>query len=332
MPEVPESRLKGNYGAAVVMARLSAKCLVRPVAADTDVGVDLYCETVDQKEQQPHLHFWVQVKAGNQCKKDPSSESARCSFKRSELEYWARQPVPVFAALVPTEWPPQSDPDIYIVDITTWSLFEDFSARKEPTLHSNYHWPAKNTESVKTFLTKVVPESTARLQISKGVIEASPVLTRQYVRSIPAVPVSRFKDKILNQIRTTATNSILFSYGQVDEQKDDIAFLHRLARIVAFFNEDHHWETYMARAISSHADQDYDGALALYNGAVDSIKGDSDVCDQPEFQEQLKDIEHLENCVRNKQPPSRRSDKKLINESRNRIQFGTCSNASITEG
>jgi hypothetical protein len=35
---VAESRLKGNYGAATVMARLSAECLVRPVAVDTDIG------------------------------------------------------------------------------------------------------------------------------------------------------------------------------------------------------------------------------------------------------------------------------------------------------
>ena len=45
MPAVTENRLKGNYGAALVVSRLSGECLVRPVAAETDVGVDLYCET-----------------------------------------------------------------------------------------------------------------------------------------------------------------------------------------------------------------------------------------------------------------------------------------------
>jgi hypothetical protein len=331
MPEVPESRLKGNYGAAVVMARLSRECLVRPVAADTDIGVDLYCETIDQG--QPFLHFWVQVKAGNQCKKDPSNERAYCSFKRSDLEYWARQPVPVFAALVPTEWPPQCDPDIYIIDITTQSLSIDFSGKwKTKNLHSDYCWQARDIVSIRTFLTQVVPESTARLQCSKGVVAASPVLTRQYVRSIPAVPVSQFKDKILNQIRTTAANSILFSYDQGVKHADDIAFLRRLARIVELFDEDPHWETFMARAITRHADQDYKRALELYQRAVDSIKGDSDVCNQPEFQKQLQYIGDLENCARNKQPPSKRADKKLMNKARNRIQFGTCSNASVTEG
>jgi len=45
MPIADTNRLKGNYGAAYVSARLSSECLVRPVAAETDVGVDLYCET-----------------------------------------------------------------------------------------------------------------------------------------------------------------------------------------------------------------------------------------------------------------------------------------------
>lgn len=51
MPTVDENRLKGNYGAAYVSARLSSECLVRPVAAETGVGVDLYCETVASKEK-----------------------------------------------------------------------------------------------------------------------------------------------------------------------------------------------------------------------------------------------------------------------------------------
>ena len=63
MPAVTENRLKGNYGASLVMSRLSGECLVRPVAAETDVGVDLYCETV--AEGRPFLHFWLQVKAGD---------------------------------------------------------------------------------------------------------------------------------------------------------------------------------------------------------------------------------------------------------------------------
>src|SRR5262245_63391848 len=112
MSAVDENRLKGNYAAAYVSALLSSECLVRPVAADTDVGIDLYCETVEQGT--PFLHFWMQVKSGDQCRVIENGNSARCSFTIEHLEYWYRQPVPVFAALVPVHWPVAEDPIVYV--------------------------------------------------------------------------------------------------------------------------------------------------------------------------------------------------------------------------
>lgn len=55
-----------------------------------DIGVDLYCETV--ADGRPFLHFWLQVKAGDQCKRDPSANTASCAFELEHLDYWARQP------------------------------------------------------------------------------------------------------------------------------------------------------------------------------------------------------------------------------------------------
>jgi len=249
MPTVSDSRLKGNYGAAVVMTHLSSECLVRPVAVDTDVGVDLYCETVTQGR--PFLHFWVQVKAGEQCKTDPATNTASCRFDRDQLAYWAQQPVPVFAALVPTDWPAQRVPDLYIVDITTHVLFAGLpSAQNSVTLHSDYHWPVGTTDPVRTFLTQVVPDTTARLQCSRGVVAASPTPTPQYVRKTPAAPVTRFKDAILDQLRTTAANSVLFALASREQTADDAKFRRLLVHIVEQFADDPHWENFMARAVS----------------------------------------------------------------------------------
>ncbi len=98
MPIVDENRLKGNQGASLVASWLSERCLVRPVAEGTDVGIDLFCETVDESSGQPHMHFWVQVKAGKQVRiKDGK---AKCSFGADHIDYWARQPVPVYAFLI----------------------------------------------------------------------------------------------------------------------------------------------------------------------------------------------------------------------------------------
>lgn len=173
MPAVSDNRLKGNYGAALVVNRLSSDCLVRPVAVDTDVGVDLYCETVTQGK--PFLHFWLQVKTGEQCKVDGVRNSASLSFKLDHLDYYRSQPVPVFAALVPTPvWPIQQEPDIYIVDITTKLIDErPPSDQRFITLWSDYCLPAGDRESIRHFLEDTVPDATGRLQVSKGL---SPLL------------------------------------------------------------------------------------------------------------------------------------------------------------
>jgi len=53
-------QLKGNYAENLVAEWLSRVCLVRPVASGTDIGIDLYCESVVGNK--PYHHFWVQVK------------------------------------------------------------------------------------------------------------------------------------------------------------------------------------------------------------------------------------------------------------------------------
>jgi len=217
MPAIPPNRLKGNYGAALVASRLSGECLVRPVAADTDVGIDLYCETV--AEGRPFLHFWLQVKAGDQCKVDPSCRSAKCPFDAEHLRYWFRQPVPVFAALVPTEWPVVEEPSIHIIDVTTQILEnQNYLERQSITLESDYSWPVGDRSSVLDFLEQVVPATAARLQVRYGVVARIPQQTINYVHTTPSVPVLTFQEKILSQLRSTAAHAIMFSAG--GERKD----------------------------------------------------------------------------------------------------------------
>jgi hypothetical protein len=302
VPAVTENRLKGNYGAALVMSRLSAECLVRPVAAETDVGIDLYCETV--AEGHPFLHFWLQVKAGDQCKRDPSANIASCAFELDHLDYWALQPVPVFAALVPSGWPVLREPDIHIIDITTEILAKMFPAgQRTVTLWSDYAWPADDRASVLAFLAHVVPDTTARLQVSKGVIGDSPTPTPQYVRTRPHVPVLRFKDEILYQLRKTAANAILFSLVDARQTAADAAFRRLLARIVAQFDDDPpHWETFFSRAVSSHADEDYLNAVAMYEKARQCIHADKNCRDEGLLQEQIRVIERLEESARGRYP------------------------------
>jgi hypothetical protein len=300
MPAITRNRLKGNYGAALVSSRLSGECLVRPVAADTDVGIDLYCETA--AEDRPFLHFWLQVKTGDQCKVDASRGSAKCSFDGEHLNYWFRQPVPVYAALVPSEWPVVEEPAIHIIDITTQILDnQHYLNQQSITLESDYSWQVGDRSSVVDFLEQVVPATAARLQVRNGVVARIPQQTTTYVHTTPSVPVLAFQKEILSQLRSTAAHAIMFSAG--DEQTEmDVEFRRFLARIIELFTKSHfcqqkdHWENFFSRALSRHLDESYAEAALLYDEAQNCIHADSYVRDECSWQllaAKIGDLKHV---------------------------------------
>jgi hypothetical protein len=88
--------LKGNWGEQFIAAELASQgCLIRHVPQGHDVGVDLYCETTYKGT--PWMHFWCQVKT----LKGWRGKSK--SFKQGDIDYWLKQPIPVFIFLVPDE-------------------------------------------------------------------------------------------------------------------------------------------------------------------------------------------------------------------------------------
>jgi len=279
MPIIDQNRLKGNYGSSYVASLLSSECLVRPVAAETDVGVDLYCETL--AEDRPFLHFWVQVKTGDQCVVSSDGESASCSFGVDHLHYWISQPVPVFAALVPTDWPVSKVPSVYIVDLVTQLLGGIPRGKASHTMHSEWRWHPGDRADVRHFLENVVPTSTARLLCRQGLVAPIPTARPRYELKMPYVPVTRFRDVISQQIRRTAANSILFMFasGEIGEETNE--FRRTMAAVLEQYPEDPHWENFMARAISHHADNEFGIAEKLYMRARDFILKDEKVRDKP---------------------------------------------------
>lgn len=280
MPKVDVARLTGNYGSTLVAKRLSSECLVRPVAADTDVGVDLYCESLDDGE--PFLHFWMQVKAGAvQVQENSDRTKAKCRFKRDHLLYWSRQPVPVFAAMVPVSWPVADEPNIYIADITSRTIMEDPPPQDSVTIESDFVWIPGNQEGVREFLNRFVPMSEARLLCREGVVAPVKTLRSQYTRAVPLVPAARYQGKILEQLRQTAAMSIL-SMWQLGQLGDETSVSrHRLRDVLAQFHDDGHWENFMAIGISAHVDREWVLAEENYTKAIVAVEGDPDFAPQP---------------------------------------------------
>lgn len=291
MPIVDDQRLKGNYGEAYVSTLLRTECLVRPVVGGSDVGVDLYCETVERGY--PFLHFWVQVKTGKQCRLFKNGRTASCKFEVTHLEYWHRQPVPVFAALVPVDWPVRKATNVFIIDITSQLLGGISLGRSSLTLRSDYIWRPFNHHDMKDFLTEAVPAASARLHCRNGIVASMPTLMPTYEKISPLVPVSKFKESIYRQIRRTAALSTIFLHEQKEMGADTADFRQTMASVVEQFGDDPHWENFMSRALSYHADKSFDRAIEFYHKAIQCIQSDPKVRSLKKWKLIVYEIEKL---------------------------------------
>lgn len=178
----------------------------------------------------------------------------------------------MFAALVPTPWPPGCDPDIYVIDITTWLVNNDLGRAKTLTLSSNFVWAATDRHAVRSFLDDAVPAATARrLCMMLGVVGTMPTASPAYSYLVPNVPVERHATKILGQIRTTAAFSIVL---MAMDERSDRSLWRRLAHVLAAFRDDGHWETHAARACSHVAEGRRVEAVKAFRDAIRSIERD----------------------------------------------------------
>jgi len=194
---------------------------------------------------------------------------------------------------VPVDWPVLENPTIYVIDVTSQLVLGGVPQGSDTvTLASNYIWRPGNREDVKTFLQDAVKASQARLQCKNGVVASMPTLRPSYEHHAPLVPVSRFKEPILRQIRVTAAFSILFLH-QLGELNLDSTFRRTLASIVEQFDDDLHWENHMARALSYHADRNFEPAVSSYSRAIQLIENDPNVAHLAAWQQKVIEVREL---------------------------------------
>ena len=305
MPIVDQNRLIGNEGVAVVATVLSPKCLVRPVSADTDVGIDLYCETLEQiteAERRPFLHFWVQVKAGLQCRVLGNGEQASCSFDRDHLDLWMRQPVPVCAALVPPE-EEHTQRSIYIVDLTNHLIDHGLPDTGERTIRSVLRIQTDDEAALAELVDGWVPYTTSRVRSAQiGAIIPLPTYHPRYSKQVPYIPFRRYGDQVYSQVRVTASLAVLNMYNDrlliADHQTRWEQFAHISAEL-----DNEHWESHMAQGLALHASGRYDEAAAKYEDARQSILNDKTVANDPDWQPRFQFIDELVTRARDQLHP-----------------------------
>jgi len=210
MPTVDISRLKGNYAQAVVVSWLSRACLVRPVAEGTDIGIDLYCESV--LDGQPFLHFWVQVKAipaENVTTKDGRT-GASYAFETKHLAYWDRQPIPVYALLVPLpEWPPTAPRIVYGVRVTEALVRDGLPSTASRTLRTSDSFELSTIDAdLLTFVTEIVPWDTAVLGLKRGIVSPLPARSDDAPQRFPRDIGWQYLERTLSTIRDAAMGGL----------------------------------------------------------------------------------------------------------------------------
>lgn len=195
------SRLKGNRGEFAVATALSEQCYVRPVIGGSDTGIDLYCETVDADSGQPFLHFWVQVKSGGQVR--CTKKGTCCSLGTDDIEYWLRQPVPVYVFLAP-------DGELSSFSVISFARQHaqlKGSALKKESSKRVYADFTFDTTRVDEFLEKVRRDYAIRAA-QTGVSIYLPQLKETYIRTPVQGVCSPYVAEIVDTIRRSASAGI----------------------------------------------------------------------------------------------------------------------------
>ncbi len=250
MTEIDLNRVKGNYGASYVSFRLSKYCLVRQVTEGTDIGIDLYCESFTNNSK-PFLHFWVQVKTSNKKIKISKEKSfASFSFDIKHLLYWYRQPVPVFAFLIPINWPQNTnDIPIYVINITDYMLRNKIPPnRKSLSIKSDMVLQTENDYF--DFFNNKVPFTTAAQNITKGAVRKVPLYSPAYIYSVPTGYSIKYIENIMWQLRTTAGITIqdLYNAKKLSQSHNDYQRI--LRKVLESYRSDKHWEVHYSLGLS----------------------------------------------------------------------------------
>jgi hypothetical protein len=267
---ITNNQLIGSRGESFVSFLLSKYCLVRPVANGTDIGVDLYCESLI--EGVPHCHFWVQVKSV------ASGTTNKMKFRVRDLEYWSRQPIPVFIFLIPIE----ENLTLNNFHIQVFNMTEKFIQNPELNSSSNYKtlksdFVISSPEHLKEFVNYSAPSATARLWLRDGIIlPIKKEVQQTYVLSYESRGIRKFSKAIMKKIgRMSALllRDIVISDDISDFKKERS----QLEKILETFNAWGNYDFHYSLGLSKKIDGCYAEAIEAFQRALQNINADKKV-------------------------------------------------------
>lgn len=273
---------KANQSVAFVQNELTKlNCLVRQVAEGTDFGIDLYCESISP-EGTPFLHFWIQVKTGEQVKVvDEVKGEAKFNFECADLRYWAGQPVPVFVFLVPPGTGPlaSSEYPFYVVSVTHKYVNKKLKfEQKYQTLYSDL--AIKGIDDLKALLQEDLPVLTAKQFLAEGYVREVPFPKGpNYELKVPLGQINLHLDPILRKIRRAAALAV--DEAEIFKLELNLRQKFIIRNILRAFVEtgDKNSENNFALGYLAFIDSDYPTALAEFRQTINIIKADPKLID-----------------------------------------------------
>jgi hypothetical protein len=285
---VDANRRKGNFAETIVAAWLSRQCLVRHVSEGTDIGIDLYCESLIGDS--PYKHFWVQVKAIGEDNFEPG-KSAHYRFERRHLEYWAQQPVPVYAFLVPVVGTPPRDPEfIFGIRLSDHLVREGLPTTKTVTLSTEEGFSSSKIEDdLRGFIRNIVPYDTAALGLPKGIIAPIDEPDPGHLESFPKDLTLEHIDRIISTIRFAVEMSLADLVQAKDATKRLKSSRRTVESLARALHKDLNVIGLTALANSRFMEADFDGTKRFFDLASELIR--KSVKDPDERKKQLDEID-----------------------------------------
>ncbi|MBN1998304.1 DUF4365 domain-containing protein [candidate division KSB1 bacterium] len=288
MTKISNNLVKANFGVNLVSFVLSKHCLVRHVTEGTDIGIDLYFESFAPNGE-PFLHFWIQVKTGDSCINVSKDEkTASFQFDSEHLDYWSKQPIPVFAFLVPYQLNQDSDNfKFFVVDITDQTLREKVTTQQFKTLTSDFI--VSEEDELEEFVFNRVPYTTAVQKISYGIISTIPTVRPEYQLSLPAGLSPKYSKKIIKSIRRTVTFALQDILALPKESEQILHDKDVLLKILHIFEDDKKWEIPYTLGRKYYMDLNFQKAQSYFAKAIEIIESDPNTLNVPVW-EQRKNL------------------------------------------
>lgn len=279
MPKIKKNQVIGNFGCNLVTYILSKFFIVRSVTEGTDIGIDLYCETIEKK--QGFMHFWVQVKSGSSQINLLQNGKASCSFDIEHLKYWRRQPVPVFAFYVPCESPFHPPNEIFYSDLTHYLINNGIPNSKTHCIQSIESFEINSEDWTQRFLRRI-RYSTSLIKFRDfGAIVELPKLKQDYIINYPVIKGYTSNDKAIKKslrtIRSTVSVLVLdavllHSEGHPLPKE---SFFAPVIDILKIFKKGKRPEIMLPLALwTAVVEEDLEGANKLLQIGIDSIEND----------------------------------------------------------